>query len=253
MCSSLTDAVRKKIEADNQASWRRSVVAWQAHLDKAPPRAHLRLPKGFLADVELQPLRWLRAGTEMIESANVVSRAKNFDGSDGAVMQALLPYWVFAGGTELFLKGMLLCRYKPCRALHQSAYLDKPTCDQIETKIRRYGHDLMALIRANQRVPRYRRDPAVRLFLKRLSALIRLYYYPLFVTSRAAWANSRYPKRFYNDSAGTAKADIWISLPDQRLVASLFEGMVPHLDNLWGITRGLLSLRKLARQRGKDK
>lgn len=57
MSSSLSDDVGKLIKAENQASWQRSVAAWQAHLDKAPPRAHLRLPNGFLADVELQPLR----------------------------------------------------------------------------------------------------------------------------------------------------------------------------------------------------
>lgn len=253
MCSSLKAAIAKEIETSNRAEWQRSLNAWNAHLDQAPPRTHRRLAKGFLADVELQPLRWLRAGAEIIETPTVVSRAKNLDGSDGVILQAILPYWAFAAGVELFLKGMLLCRYKPCRALSQSDYMDQPSCQYFEGKIKRYGHDLMALIRANKRVARYRRDAIVRRFLKRLSALIRLHYYPLFAMSRVAWANSRYPKRFFNDSAGVAKADVWVSLPDQRLVGSLFKGMVPHLDNLWGITRGLLSLKKLSRQRGKDK
>ena len=78
------------------------------------------------------------------------------------------------------------------------------------------------------------------LFLKRIEAVIRDCYYPLYEAERSTeWAQSRYPKRFYNDCTKEGMADAYISLPQQWLISRLFGPMKVHVDKLWGIA-GLL-------------
>ena len=79
-------------------------------------------------------------------------------------------------------------------------------------------------------------------FLKRVEAVIRDSYYPLYEADKRSteWAQSRYPKRFYNDCTEEGMADAYISLPPQWLIYRLFKPMqVRVVDRLWGIHRGL--------------
>jgi hypothetical protein len=213
---------------------------WSKGLDEYPPGEHLRLKEGYVSDLELQPMRWLQAALAQLESARVTTRVQVQYGA-GAAMTSYLPYPVFAFGVELFLKGMLLCRYSACRRLAQNSYVNKATRERYDKILRSKGHNLKVLMIANRRLKAYRTDDTCVRFLNRVDAVIRAFYYPLARSDESSgWATARYPKRFYDDQTRRGAADGLQSYPRQELVVTLFKEMEAYLDRKWELTSGLV-------------
>ena len=229
--------VNNLIKKQNLRKEQEELANWLAILDATPTDAK-RVPlDGWIADLELQPTRWLSAGFDLLESAHVLTRAKNMDGSDGAVMQSILPYSIFQSGTEVFLKGMWLCQFEDCRLLTQSSYITPERRRELGAQLVKLGHNLLKIIETLGTLPQYRDDVVARQFLSRVSALIRQDYYPLHVADERSreWAHSRYPKRFYQDSKKEGHADAYQSYSQQRLIVALFKPLNPHLRQLWDL------------------
>lgn len=244
MADPLEIAVHQELKKRAEKNRRDEVAKWCAFLDQASPRTKRRLKKGFIADVEVQPHRWFSAGLDILQSAHVTSRVQLMNGEQGEPMQSFLPYSVFQSGAEVFLKGMWLCQFPACRRVAHTSYVGPRLRRSVDRRLRDQGHDLLKLIGRLRRIRRYRADPTSMKFLARVSAIIRLFYFPLHQAGRGSWATARYPKRFYYDTAKAASADGFSSYPDQRLVLALFTHMSRHLDQLWNLRRGLLRRRQ---------
>jgi hypothetical protein len=241
MSAELTDELKAHFKASEAKRRAKKVEAWCDALGRTSSRFRPRLKGGFTAGVELQPLRWLAEGMAILRSANVLSRVQLMDGRQGESMQSILPYPVFLAGTELFLKGMWLCRFPACRRVARNSYVSEPFRRRINRQLRNQNHDLLKLISLLKRVARYRADPATLRFLHRVSTIVRQFYLPIDKANRAwSWAAARYPIRLYNDQARTGRANALQSFPDQRLVIDLFGPMERHLDELWQLRPGLL-------------
>jgi hypothetical protein len=237
MNDDISSAVNILIKKQNLRKEQEELAHWQAVLD-ATPIDTKRVPlDGWIADIELQPTRWLSAGFDLLESAHVLTRAKNMDGSDGAVMQSILPYSIFQSGTEVFLKGMWLCQFEDCRQLTQSSYITPERRRELGIQLVKLGHNLLKIIETLRALLKYRDDEVAMQFLARVSAVIRQDYYPLHVADERAreWAHSRYPKRFYQDTKKEGHADAFQRYSQQRLIVALFKPLAPHLRQLWDL------------------
>ena len=74
------------------------------------------IPKdNFTVDIELQPLRWLSLGIDLLRSRRVTGHVQLPNGVQGPEISSYLPYPVFQAATEIFLKGIWLCQYAECR------------------------------------------------------------------------------------------------------------------------------------------
>ncbi len=241
----LIAAVKKEL-ADREARQRAAdFQLWCAALDAIPKRRKPRIKGNYVAEIELQPHRWLTAGMNNLKSAHVTSHVQFMDGVQGPPLQSFLPYPVFLAGTELFLKGMWLCRFPSCRRVSHKSYVSPKLRGRFNKRLKDLGHDLLALIRVLKHVKKYRTDLLTMRFLNRVATIIRDFYYPLYQADRlGSWAAARYPKRFYDDQNREATADALQSFPDQRYVIDLFAPMERHLDNLWQLRRGLIEARK---------
>ncbi len=244
MGDDLTTAIGNELKARKAKREAEELRAWCTVLDGTSPRAKRRLKPGNVAAVELQPHRWLSAGLDILRSAHVTGYVQLMDGQQGDPLQSFLPYSVFQAGTEVFLKGMWLCQFPSCRRVAHTSYVGVELRKRIDDRLRQQGHDLLKIIGRLRRVKRYRDDPRSMEFLRRVSAIIRLYYYPVHKAGRGSWATARYPKRFYNDLRKEGHADGYNSYPDQRIVYALFAPMARHLDTLWNLRRGLIENRK---------
>ena len=169
------------------------------------------------AHIELQPLRWMISGLELMQ------RNKVF------IFDAYLPYTVFQMGTEIFLKGMWLSQFEECRLLTDDSYIN-------ETKLRdKFGHDLLKIVAELRQITRYQDDATTMRFLKIVESVIRTFYFPLYQGDKEdhKWANCRYPKRFYNDVTHKGDANAWNKYPQQWLVEELFARMRRDIVLLW--------------------
>ena len=245
MDDELMEALKKHLAEEEAKRRAREIQSWCAVLDATSPSFRPRLKDGFVAHTELQPHRWLTAGMDVLQSAHVTSRVQLMDGQQGEPLQSFLPYSVFQSGTELFLKGMWLCRFPSCRRVAQGSYANEAVRRRFDQRLREQGHDLLKLIARLKRVSRYRSDPTTMRFLHRISAIIRRFYFPLYQADRIrSWAAARYPKRFYDDKKKVGRANALVSFPDQRLVLALFAPMPRHLEGLWQLRQGLIHARK---------
>ena len=104
--------------------------------------------------------------------------------------------------------------------------------------LRKLGHDLIQIVEELQKVPLYGEEGNIARFLKVISGVTRSFYYPL-TEDDAAWANARYPRRFYDDAKGEAHADMLKTYPEQWPLVLLFKDTIHRVDRLWGITEGL--------------
>lgn len=215
---------------------------WCAALDDTPPGAKLLLKDGLKADIELQPHRWLSTGVNLLKSQVITAQVELMNGEKGEPISSFLPYPTFQMGTEIFLKGMWLCQFKECRSVAHLDYVSPTARKNRADGLRDLGHDLLRIIEQLRLVKEYEAAPGVLQFLVRVEAVIRQYYFPLYEADKKSreWANSRYPKRFYNDSTKIGKADAFQSYPQQRLIIGLFEPMESHLDKMWSLRAGLL-------------
>lgn len=212
-----------------------------------PPNLELRPKQNFVADIELQPHRWLGLGIDLLQSRRVTAYGQLANGIQGPPMTSYLPYPVFQIATEIFLKGMWLCQYSECRALTDSSYLNLERrqwyLDRLGSK--KLSHDLLRIIEDVRQIAEYERTPSIMRFLNLVEKIVRRYYFPPYdADKQTRWADSRYPKRVYDDLAQTAFAESFASYPEAKWIEKLFRQTEKDIDALWDLRVGLM------RQRG---
>jgi hypothetical protein len=237
----VSSSVLRLINGENQEQQAKEFQAWCTALEALPPDFELKLAGNLKADIELQPFRWMSSGIDFIESAKVTARVELTDGVQGPVLSSYLPYGVFHMGTEIFFKGMWLCQYTQCRSIGEKHYVDAQTRAGYGDGIKNLGHDLIKIVGALRRITEYQTASMLR-FLKIVEGIVRQYYFPLYeADKRTRWADSRYPKRFYDDFAGIAHADNLHRYPQQELIVRVFKEAETEVDKLWGLRDKLIA------------
>jgi hypothetical protein len=230
------------MRAQNEAEEGKAFKQWQADLLGQPPDLKLQPEDGFEVDIELQPLRWLWRGVELVESRKVTWRGQLAGGIEGSEISSYLPYAVFQMATEVFVKGMWLCQFENCRTLTHSSYIDRDTREKYLTKLgtNGLGHDLIKIINEVRKIPKFAEDAASLSFLDLIERIVRLHYFPPYRADRSRnWAYARYPKRVYNDTTQQAKAEGLTDYPPAKWIAKLFRGMEGDVDRIWSLRAGL--------------
>ena len=240
MDGELMTALRAELRSREAREKAAAFKTWIADLEQSAAASPPGLKAGFKADTELQPMRWMDAGLDLLESQKVAAWVELMDGNKGAPLQSFLPYPAFQMGTEIFLKGMWLCQFAECRSLPQRGFLSPDVRERHGKALKNLGHDLLKIIDALRAIPQYQQDATTTAFLTRVVGIIHEYYFPLYAADKAPWAASRYPKRFYDDAGKIGAADAFKSYPQQWLVVRLFEPMKAHIDRMWRITPGLI-------------
>lgn len=112
---------------------------------------------------------------------------------------------------------------------------------EINKQFKKLGHHLLEILTHVRATSEYQQDDTIRQFLKRLEALIRTGYFPVYtpISKSSPWAFSRYPAWFYDDQSKKSKVNAVISYPQQWLIKKLFEPIKPRVDQIWNITSGL--------------
>jgi hypothetical protein len=200
--------------------------------------ANLKLvPKdNFTVDIELQPLRWLSLGIDLLRSRRVTRHIRLPNGVQEPEIGSYLPYPVFQAATEIFLKGIWLCQYAECRALTDSSYINPAKRQYYAQILKNLSHDLLVILDSLRRVPEYRRTPETTRFFDLVERVVRLFYFPPYEADRRTpWADARYPKRVYDDSARKAAAESFRSYPPAKWVEKLFAQAERDLDELFRI------------------
>lgn len=113
----LKQSVLRVIQERNRRENEKEFKAWLDGLVALPGDFELKLMGNLKADVELQPLRWIEFGVDLMESGKEIAHVELSDGLQGPPLSSYLPYPVFCIGTEIFLKGMWLCQFRECRML----------------------------------------------------------------------------------------------------------------------------------------
>jgi hypothetical protein len=207
---------------------------WCEDLLSQPSDLELRPQDGFEVDIEVQPLRWLSLGIDLIESRKVIGRVQLVDGIEGPEITSYLPYPVFQMATEIFLKGMWLYQFDECRCLTHRSYIDRETRRRRFEDLKNLGHDLIKIIEQIRNIPEYAGSEAALKFLDLVERTLRRYYFPPHqVDKDRRWADARYPKRVYNDVAQQSQAESFKSYPPAKWVAKLFRQMKRDVDQIW--------------------
>jgi hypothetical protein len=151
---------------------------WCEYLASLPAGLEF-MPKGnFEADIELQPLRWMSLGIDLIQSSKVTARLELAGGDKGPPISSYLPYPVFQLGAEIFLKGMWLCRHLDCRQLTDSSYVDPATRKKYRDELGGLSHDLLKIISETRKIPECHDDASTMRSLDLVERIIRRFYFP---------------------------------------------------------------------------
>jgi hypothetical protein len=243
MKSTLADAVMKLAAEENRLEEEHEFRAWCDGLLALDIKFHRELNDDWIADLEVQPLRWMNAGLTLIHSGKITGFLQLANGVQGPPANIFLPYPIFHAGAEIFLKGMWLCRYKDCRMLDSSTYVSpERRAEMLEELKNLLGHNLINILGKLRAIPKYQKDANCRRFFDMLSAIIRRDYFPVFAADKRGneWASSRYPKRFYDDDKQLAAADTLNSYPPANFVLRIFRDAERHVDRLWRLRAALL-------------
>ena len=240
----LPERLIELIQEDNRQEEEQEFQQWHAALISVPADYKRELKDGWIADIEIQPLRWMDLGLTLIESPKVMEYLQLAGGIQGGPLSSFLPYPVFQAGAEIFLKGMWLCQYDDCRQCHSARFVEPGRRDEVLDELKRkLGHDLLRIIDLLERVPSYQHDQALSEFLMAVSSLIRRDYFPVFSADRGnKWAFARYPKRFFMETDKEAAADSYNSYSPAPFVARLFREAQERLDELWQLRASLAKL-----------
>lgn len=222
------DVIRKQAEARKEAEYR----AWCDDFESVPPDFTLILKNGLVAQVELQPWRWIQHGLDLIGSRKAAGTIQLFGGKEGPDFRSYLPYPVFQMGAEVFLKGMWLYQYEKCRGCTADSYIEPDVRNRFFNEVKDQGHDLLKIIQKVQEIGIYAKDPELSRFLKILGGISRRYYLPL-SGGKTRWADERYPKRFYNDAKKIGRADAFQSYPVHWPLVRLFTEAADRLQFVW--------------------
>lgn len=234
----LMEALKEHMRKEREENQKKEYIVWCETHATLPADYALQLKPGLVAEIELAPMRWMRLGLELIESAKGTTPIQLMGGNAGPPMQTYLPYPVFQAGTEIFMKGMFLAQYAECRVVESRDYVAIDVRGKYKKMLKNLGHDLLKIVEELKKIPLYNEEGNITRFLQVISGVIRKFYYPL-TEEDAAWGNARYPRRFYDDAKAEAHADQFKSYPEQWPLVLLFKDAMPRIDQLWGITAGL--------------
>ena len=233
----LMESIAQMVRDEHRQRLESDFKEWCSLLEALPTDYTVAPIDGFVVDLELQPMRWMRKGLELLQSSKGTIPIQLFDGTQGPFLDSYLAYPIFQMGAEIFLKGMWLCQFDDCCRMNDRGYLSpvrRRDCDQ---SLKTFSHDLIKMLDGLRGLSQYRDDAVTMRFLKIVEGVIRRYYWPLYKADRGKeWATSRYPKRFYKDSIKAGNADCLQEFPQQAVIVKLFEPMQDHCDRLWNIT-----------------
>ena len=120
----MNDNLMQFITESKKAKQDNAFNTWCEHLDQFPDDYTVQLEENFIADLELQPLRWMSDGLDLIDSFHGTAHVQLMGGVQGEPMHKILYYPNFQAGSELFLKGMWLCKFPECRPVKHGDYVD---------------------------------------------------------------------------------------------------------------------------------
>lgn len=228
------------IKERNQRSDERDFRRFCQYLLSLPADLELTPKDNFKADIELQPLRWMSLGSDLLRSRRVTGHVQLADGAQGSEINSYLRYPVFQMGTEIFLKGMWLCQFPDCRRLNHSSYLDEAARNKYRERLRDLSHDLLRIIDAVRKIPEYASSESAMEFLKLVEQMIRAFYFPPYeADQRNRWTDSRYPKRVYDDVRRQGCAESFQSFPGAQWIERIFRRMEADADRIWQLRSGL--------------
>lgn len=237
----LNQEVLHSIIEENQQDDERDFDSWCEYLLSIPATFELK-PKFGDIDIELQPLRWMSSGIDLIQSRKTNGYVQLVGGVQGPAFGSYLPYAVFQMAAEVFLKGVWLCKYAECRELTASSYIDADRRADYAAKTKDLGHDLLEILGQICTIPEYRSDPAAMRFLDLIERVIRCYYFPPYVADKGSrWANARYPKRIYDDIDQRAQAEGLEHYPEAKRIETLFQRMEQDVNRLWQLRARLIA------------
>ena len=205
-----------------------------------PADLELMPKKNFKADIELQPLRWMSLGIDLLKSRKVIGHVQLADGMEGPETGSYLPYPVFQIATEIFLKGMWLCQYADCRELSATSHVEQQKRQNYSEILKELGHDLLAILHKVREISEYQRTRAIIRFLDLVERIVRVYYFPPYEADKSTrWADCRYPKRVYDDGAQKAAAESFQRYPCAKWIETMFQQAEHDVDDLWQLRAGL--------------
>jgi hypothetical protein len=236
----IKESVMDEIMERNQREDERDFEEFCHQLLSLPANLELKPKENFKADIELQPLRWMSLGIDLFKSRKVIGHIQLAEGIQGPETGSYLPYPVFQMATEIFLKGMWLCQFADCRQLNHSSYVDEATRNRYYDELRVLSHDLLRIIDAIEKIPQYQRSVHAMQFLKLINGIVRAFYFPPYeADKRNRWADGRYPKRVYDDSAQRGHAEGFQSFPEAKWIEKLFREMETEADRIWQLRNNL--------------
>jgi len=163
----LLEAVQAELKKGQDRQHASDFKRWCEWLDGTSANTKLILKSDLIADLELQPHRWLSAGTDLLKSQHIAGFVQLINGQKGEPMSSFLPYPVFQMGTEIFLKGMWLCQFEECRNVGHSIYVE-PAAPLKHSKLLKWlGHDLIKIIAQLRLIQTYQNNPGSIRFLNR--------------------------------------------------------------------------------------
>src|SRR5437016_4784234 len=127
MSTDLQESLMRVVKERSERNDEREFQQFCQYLLSLPADLELVPKDNFKADIELQPLRWMTLGMDLLKSRRVTGHVQLADGVQGPETGSYLRYPVFHMGTEIFLKGMWLCQFADCRQLNHSSYVDEAT------------------------------------------------------------------------------------------------------------------------------
>lgn len=224
------DVIRQQDQSRGEIEYR----AWCEHFASLPKDFTRSLKEGCVADIELQPWRWIQHGLDLIGSRKASGTIQLFGGQEGPDLRSFLPYPVFQMGAEVFLKGMWLYHHAECRNCTDRTYFAPEVRANFLKRIKGISksHDLLEIIEHVEAIDVYSKDAELSRFLKILGGIAKEFYLPV-SSGDWRWADERYPKRFYNDTKKVGRADTYKSYPEQRPIARLFAETAERLESVW--------------------
>ena len=100
----ISQDVLRLINKRNRKEHEREFDAWCEELVALPADFELR-PRDGTAGIELQPLRWMDSGLDLIQSAKVVAHVQLQNRLQGPALHSYLPYPVFRWEPRFSLRG----------------------------------------------------------------------------------------------------------------------------------------------------
>ena len=241
MPTDLQESVMRIIQERNRCEDEEAFQHWCEEVLSLPANLEL-IPKGnFKVDIELQPLRWVSLGVDLLKCRRVTGNVQLPDGIEGPETGSYLPYPVLHAAIEIFLKGMWLCQYADCRGLTDSSYIEQDKRQNYSEDLKELGHDLLAILDKVREIPEYQRTSGITRFLDLVERIIRAFYFPPYdADERTRWADCRYPKRVYDDDEQKGAAESLQRYPRAKWVEKLFRQAEQALDDVWHLRAKLI-------------